>query len=140
MVPTTTQPVALDGFAISGLVFGIVAIVVCWMSPVNAIASLTGVVLSSVGLAKANRIGVGKGLSIARARERVVAELTRHAPPLQVFEIIGRLAGTVQTAWNAPHEQMDAFCVGLYALGQTPNNFSVVERDPCSPPLVGRGA
>lgn len=65
MVPTTTQPVAFDGFAISGLVFGIVAIVVCWMSPVNAIASLTGVVLSSVGLAKANRIGVGKGLSIA---------------------------------------------------------------------------
>lgn len=54
-----------NGLAVAGMVVGIVGLVLFWVPYVGGVVSLVGLVLGAVGIARANKVGRGKGMAIA---------------------------------------------------------------------------
>jgi hypothetical protein len=55
-----------NGLAVAGLVMGILAVVLCWVTIINFVLGVLGIVFGAVGMAKAKKIG-GKNRGMALA-------------------------------------------------------------------------
>ena len=55
-----------NGMAVAGLVLGIIALVLSWLTWPSWILSILGIIFGALGISKANKIGgKGKGMAIA---------------------------------------------------------------------------
>ncbi len=55
-----------NGMAVAGLVLGIIAVVLSWLTWPSWILSILGIIFGALGISKANKIGgKGKGMAIA---------------------------------------------------------------------------
>ena len=63
---TPGQPQPGNGMAVTGLVLGIIGLVLCWIPFLGWLLALLGVIFGALGVSKANKIqGRGKGMAIA---------------------------------------------------------------------------
>src|SRR5688572_24971917 len=63
---TPGQPPQGNGMAVTGLVLGIIGLVLCWIPFLGWLLALLGVIFGALGVSKANKIqGRGKGMAIA---------------------------------------------------------------------------
>lgn len=84
-----------NGLAISGLIFAIVAILMCWLPLFGLPASVIAIGLCIGGLSKAKHLGSGKALSIAGLACSAVAIVL--AIGVQLF------INALGSGWNPNH-------------------------------------
>jgi hypothetical protein len=60
-----SHPPKGNGLAVAGMVLGIIGLVLCWIPFVGAACALIGLILSALGMSKANKGASGKGMAIA---------------------------------------------------------------------------
>jgi hypothetical protein len=53
-----------NGMATAGMICGIISIVLCWVPFAGLVLGILGIVFGSIGMSRANRIGVGRGAGI----------------------------------------------------------------------------
>jgi hypothetical protein len=61
----TSPSLGGNGMAIAGMVLGIISLALCWVMIANWVLSLLAIIFSALGIAKAKRVGKGKGMAIA---------------------------------------------------------------------------
>jgi hypothetical protein len=54
-----------NGMAVTGMVIGIVALVLCWFLFLNWVLAVLGIIFSALGIVRARKVGKGKGMAIA---------------------------------------------------------------------------
>lgn len=65
-MPGQGMPPQGNGMAVAGLVLGIIAVVLSWLTWPSWILSILGIIFGALGISKANKIGgKGKGMAIA---------------------------------------------------------------------------
>ncbi|HTR49609.1 MAG TPA: DUF4190 domain-containing protein [Kofleriaceae bacterium] len=64
-MPAAPAPRQGNGLAVAGMVLGILAIVLFFLSLFDIVIALLAIIFSIIGLRKAGRVGVGKGMAIA---------------------------------------------------------------------------
>jgi len=63
--PTYPVPPQGNGFAVTSLVLGILAIVLCWVPVLNWLLAAAAIIFGAIGLSIANKRQSGKGMAIA---------------------------------------------------------------------------
>jgi hypothetical protein len=70
---TSEQQGRSNGFAVTGLILGIVSILLCFLNFLDLVLIIPGIVFASLGINRSRRTGTGKGMAIAGLVCSVVA-------------------------------------------------------------------
>lgn len=98
-----TQPRSGSGRATAGLVLGILAVVLCWLTFFDAIFVILGLVFSLLALGDSKRTGNGRGMAIAGITCSIIGALLATVLTVVIFRAADKCGGfsnSSEPGWN----------------------------------------